>query len=106
MQRLLAFKKHMKSLTLTTSNEMVHISLRYPYTLWLLSRVASLKSSKKKSRTSQESDNQCDGHNCLTGCGTDGHCHTKTGGHHYFSQGPIPSQDYAELRHPHNRWRV
>lgn len=85
---------------------MLHPAFCHPYTFWVQSRMAHTPSNKEESTTTEVTDNSCHGHDCVAECGIEGYCHAERGRHHNFSQGPIPGQDYAELRHPHNRWRV
>lgn len=81
----------------------IHLAFAHPYTFWVLSRMASIKSRQEESRFTKGAGDNCAGHNCdKTNC-CKGHGNTIANGHDRDSEGQIPSKDYAELRHANNR---
>jgi len=84
----------------------IHPAFAHPYTFWVFSRMASIKSRQEEPKPAEGKNHKCHGHGCgRTNC-CKGYGHAIKGGHGRDSQGQIPSKDYAELRHPYNKWRL
>ena len=77
-----------------------------PITNWVLSRMASKKSRAKRSFNPSDEDDDCHGHGCYRTDCCQGYGHVIAGRYSGDSKGQVPSKDYAELRHPNNRWRL
>lgn len=81
----------------------IHPAFAHPYTFWVLSRMASIKSRQEKSRLAEGAGGHCLRHNCDKANCCQGHGHAIADGHDRDSKGQIPSKDYAELRYANNR---
>ena len=84
----------------------LHPAFCHPYTFWVLSRMASIKSRIQEPVNTQTEDDDCHGHGCYRADCCQGYGHHLASGHSRDSKGQVPSEDYAELRHPYNRWRL
>lgn len=78
----------------------------YPYTEWLLRRMALNESNKVRPFNYEESDSECHGHGCYRTDCCQGFGHHIANRYHSDNKRQVPSQDYALLRHIKNRWRL
>ena len=78
----------------------------YPYTEWLLRRMALKKSSIQRPFNYEDSDSECHGHGCYREDCCQGFGHHIANRYDNFDKGKVPSKDYSLLRHFKNRWRL
>jgi len=87
-------------------NEIKSIVFSHPITNWVLSRMAPVDSRQEESAIVEADYDDCHGHGCYRADCCQGYGHAIARRHSGDSKGQVPSQDYAELRHPNNRWRL
>ena len=78
----------------------------YNFAVQLRSKLASTKSSKIRSIDPPAEDDKCHGHGCDRADCCIGYGHHLKDRYHRNRKEQLPSEDYAELRHPNNRWRL
>jgi len=78
----------------------------YNFAVQLRSELAFAKSNRKGSIDPPAEDNNCYGHGCDKPDCCIGYGHHIKHRHSRDRKEQLPSKDYAELRHPNNRWRL
>ena len=78
----------------------------YTANVIVLGAVASEDSYKEGSDDSQAEGYNCSGHGCDRADCCKGYGHAIKDRYSRSREGQIPSEDYALLRHPNNRWRL
>lgn len=64
------------------------------------------KSSSERPFNYEDDGDDCHGHGCYRADCCQGYGHHLAGGYGGDHKRQVPGEDYAELRHPHNRWRL
>jgi len=85
---------------------MRYVVFCYNFVSQLRSKLASAKSSKIRSIDPPTEDDNCHGHGCDRADCCIGYGHHLKHGYSGDRKEQLPSQNYAELRHPYNRWRL
>ena len=68
--------------------------------------MASEESNQERPDNSSPGYGDCHGHGCYREDCCAGYGHHLKHGYSGDSKEQLPSEDYAYLRHPHNRWRL